>query len=183
MWLQGPKPLDLKRIKLPHNIVALRGDTALRLSQTVTKAIPNILRCGGGFSPEVNPAEVVAGKAQPMHNFTTERRHDPAVDDNASPEARARFEEDGRRFPPAAYEAGSLLWNGRAFRPYSPEEKAVIMGLPPSFTDPVKAIVKRPAAQIAARNSLVANSLHLPSFLLAMLVLVQLAHTKSPSLL
>ena len=118
-----------------------------------------------------------------MHNFTTERRHDLADNDKASPEALARFEEDGRRFPPAAYDARSLLWKGSTSRPYSPEEKAVIMGLPPSFTDPVKALVKRPAAQVAARNSLVANSLHLPSFLLAMLVLVQLAHTKSPSLL
>ena len=51
VWLQGPKPLDLKKIKLPHNIVALRGDSAVRLSHTGTKAIPKILRCVGGVRP------------------------------------------------------------------------------------------------------------------------------------
>ena len=83
----------------------------------------------------------------------------------------------------AAYEAESLLWKGSSYRPYSPEEKAVVMGLPPSFTDPVKAIVSRPAMQLAARNSLVASGLHLPSFLLAMLVMFQVVHAKPFSLL
>ena len=114
-----------------------------------------------------------------MHNFTTDPCHDPGIDGDASPEARTRFEEDGRRFPLAAYESGSLLWKGNSYRSYSPEEKAVVMDLPPSFTDPVKAIVSRPAVQMAARNSLVANGLHLPSFLLAMLVMFQLVHAKS----
>ena len=96
----------------------------------------------------------------------------------ASHDAQVRCTLDDNEFPPEAYEPHSLLWRGQEWRTYLPEERAVLHGLPPSVTDPVKDLVKGHSSQLAKRNSILGNGLHLPSFLLSLIVLLQLAQSQ-----
>ena len=59
--------------------------------------------------PLFSPTDVLAGKARPFHTFTREFCHPADRVHQASSEAASRFYADSQRFPPSAYEEGSLL--------------------------------------------------------------------------
>ena len=70
--------------------------------------------------------------------------------------------QDDRRFPPSAYEEGSLLWRDQDWRQPLPTERAQLMGMPPSSFDvvPGTALLQR-----QRQNSLLGNGFHIFSLL------------------
>ena len=84
-----------------------------------------------------------------------------------------RFRSDGRRFPAYTYKESSLLWQGNEWRQPDSVERSLIMGIPPSVLDSVAP--KSPAGQReCAKCSLVGNSFHVPSAMLAIILACQL---------
>ena len=80
----------------------------------------------------MDPGEVLAkAGVGAMHTFTREFFHPTDRVRQPTPAAAARFFEDDRRFPPAAYEEPSLVWKGSQWRQLLPLERAQIMGVPP----------------------------------------------------
>ena len=96
-----------------------------------TKPCPPRVFFQQDFQPMFDPADVVAKHGVgAFHTFTREFRHPADRVAQVSAAAATRFEEDCRRFPPAAYEERSLLWSGRQWRQPLPEERAQMHGLP-----------------------------------------------------
>ena len=121
---------------------------------------------------------MLKGDAEQIYPFTREYEHPCDRIRLASQGAQDRFLEDGKRFRPEAYERHSLLRRGEEWRCYTPEERAVLHGFPPSVTDLIDRLDLDPATRCAARNSVVGSSVHLPSFIMSMLILLQLAEAK-----
>ena len=126
---------------------------------------------------------MLAGKTPAVCTFSCSGTRTFETSAKASQAAQVRCTLDENRHPPESYEAHSLLWRGQEWRTYLPEERALLHGLPPCVTDPVKELVKGHSCQLAKRNSILGNSLHLPSFLLAFIVLLQLAQSQPLHLL
>ena len=108
-----------------------------------------------------------------MHTFTREFYHPQDRTTRSSAEAVDRFLTDHKRFPPAAYEAESLLWKQDEWRQPTPMERAQIHGLPPGLVQAIQA--ETSSQKIARQNSIVGNGFHLPSVMLVLLILFQLA--------
>ena len=72
----------------------------------------------------------------------------------ATPAAAARFHEDHRRFPPAAYEENSLVWSGNQWRQLSPDERSQLLGVPVAATHAVRGSQDQ---RTKTRNSLLGN--------------------------
>ena len=84
-----------------------------------------------------------------------------------------RFRSDGRRFPAYTYKESSLLWQRNEWRQQDSVERSLIMGIPPSVLDSVAP--KSSAGQReCAKCSLVGNSFHVPSAMLAIILACQL---------
>ena len=92
----------------------------------------------------------------------------------ASAAAQQRFIEDGRRFPPNSYEDTSLLWRGSTWRQPAPAERAMLMGLPTVVLAEILPGADQ-ATRTAKLNSVIGNGFHLPSLMLALVVLFQLS--------
>ena len=120
--LQAPDSWDW----VPHN------GSVTELRWQGTKPLPSKVVLQQGFTFMMDPGEVLAkAGVGAMHTFTREFFHPTDRVRQATPAAAARFFEDARRFPPAAYEETSLVWKGSQWRQLLPEERAQIMGVPP----------------------------------------------------
>ena len=120
--LQAPDSWDW----VPHN------GSVTELRWQGTKPLPSKVVLQQGFTFMMDPGEVLAkAGVGAMHTFTREFFHPTDRVRQATPAAAARFFEDDRRFPPAAYEETSLVWKGSQWRQLLPEERAQIMGVPP----------------------------------------------------
>ena len=106
-----------------------------------------------------------------MHTLCREFLHPEDRLEDASAEARKRFFEDKKRFPPAAYEAHNLTWKGEEWRQLLPSERCRIMGMPRGYVDPAGEEGQWYKTR-AVRNSLVGNSYHVPSVMMFMYVLL-----------
>ena len=109
-----------------------------------------------------------------MHTFTREIPHPSDRLPGVSAAAVARFEHDHKRFPPTSYEDESLLWKGEEWRQLDAEERAMVMGIPPSLLRAVPKKDRTRRQQEAVCNSLVGNSFHVPSILPFFILLIQL---------
>ena len=76
------------------------------LSYVGKKPIPKVIDMEDGFALKVNPKHVMASGQGAMFPLTREFKHplDSGVQNRVSPDALDRWNRDGRRFPPAAYE-------------------------------------------------------------------------------
>ena len=79
---------------------------------------------------------------------------------------------DDRRFPPSAYEQHSLLWRTTEWRQPDPVERSILHGMPPYLVESISH-GKGEAVTTAARNSAVGNRFHIPSLMLALVILFQ----------
>ena len=134
-----------------------------------TKPIPARIFWEQGFKPLVQPDAVMKGTGQPMHTFTREFYHPEDHIREVSPSAAERFLQDGKRFPPAAYEEHSLLWRKEEWRTPTPEERSQVMGIPLACTEAMQGTA---AVRTQKRNSAIGNGFHIPS-LLAIFCLLQ----------
>ena len=91
----------------------------------------------------------------------------------ATPAAADRFKEAHRRFPAMSYEEGSLLWRGTQWRQPDPAERSILHGMPPAIVESIQTPGGSEQAT-AARNSAVGNGFHVPSVMLALIVLFQM---------
>ena len=112
-----------------------------------------------------------------FHTFTREFCHPPDRLPQASPQAADRFNQDSKRFPPAAYEEHSLVWNKEAWRQLTPAERAQLHGLPVSLIEHLQGSDNSSLQhKVALRNSAVGNGFHMPSLMLALFILLQMAN-------
>lgn len=142
------------------------------------KPLPNRCFFHQGFQPLFDPKEIVkhAGEGA-MHPFTREFFHPVDRVAASSAEAVSRFMADARRFPPSAYEAGSLLWKQDEWRQPYPDERAQLMGIPPESLGQVPG---GPALKRQRQNSLLGNGFHLYAILALFAMLPALLEAKIP---
>ena len=173
-WLSGPSGgADQVELQLPDGFEVLSKTDRVVINKVDGKPLPSVMRCESGFCLAFEPTEVAAGRAEPMHVFTREFEH-PADRLHKAPfQAQLRFSFDKRRFPPSAYGDESLLWKGSVWRHPTPNEKAVIMGIPSSALQSLHPD-KPPEERRAALNSVIGNGFHIPSVMLMLLILFQL---------
>ena len=140
------------------------------------KPIPPRVFFHQGFQPLFDPAQVVqaAGKGA-MHPFTREFWHPSDRVRSVSAEAASRFFADSRRFPPSAYEEGSLLWRGPEWRAPYPDERAQMMGWPAQLVEAGNGRTRRSSAM---KNSFIGNGFHIPTILAVLCFIPQLLATK-----
>ena len=125
-----------------------------------SKPVPPRVHWDDGFQPLLDPTHVLKSQGQgAMHTFTREFRHPDDRVSQASPAAARKFEEDGRRFPPGAYEDHNLVWKKEKWRQPNSSERAQILGAPISA---VAACAGHPDRQQQKRNSLLGNGFHIP---------------------
>ena len=179
-WGRGPKYtvqqlVETGQAVLPDSFDVVQSALGTEIRYIGPKPLPSKVFFEEGFSPLFEPSTVVAGQGRgAMYTFTREFFHPEDRVDEASPEAVARFYADNRRFPPAAYEEQSLLWKGKHWRTPYPQERAAMMGFPPSVTDSCRR-GKKGAQAIQAQNSMLGNGFHLPSIMVFLFVLIQCA--------
>ena len=143
------------------------------------KPFPATVAFSDKYVPSFHPVDNL-GKVAPKAIFATFTRaftHPAVPDVRASPEACARYQADGRVFPPFAYESHSLLWKGQLWRQLHAAERASLMCIPSSMLHWVEASSDGNASRQEVERkkaSLVGNSFHVPSIMLALLLLFQL---------
>ena len=149
-----------------------------RLKYQGKKPVPARVCWDAQFQPLHNPADVLKGNHDlGFHPFTREFRHPTDRVHRVSAQAADRFFQDSCRFPPSAYEEGSLLWRGEEWRVPTPAERCQVMGLPPAAVSQVEG---PQAVRTQVRNSLIGNGFHLPSVLALMCFLPLLMANKIP---
>ena len=167
--LQAPDSWDW----VPHN------GSVTELRWQGTKPLPSKVVLQQGFTFMMDPGEVLAkAGVGAMHTFTREFFHPIDRVRQATPAAAARFFEDDRRFPPAAYEETSLVWKGSQWRQLLPEERAQIMGAPPGTFQSLQGTqsLRRQRA-----NSLLGNGFHVFSVVALISMIPQILATKMPA--
>ena len=158
----------------PTVAFAKSGDT-MQLRYIGAKPLPGHVYFQGCFSPAIDPQGITRNHGVgAMHPFVREFDHPDDRCKEASPEANSRFFSDSRRFPPASYEEPSLVWKQEQWRQLFPEERAQINMIPPSAVEGAGATERSRAKQMQIRNSLIGNALHVPSIMLAFVILLQL---------
>ena len=128
-WASGPTHSVADAEQPPAGMVS-RYDTVAEVmewSYAGKSPVPAKPLQLAGFELQVNPLQVIKENGrEALHTATAEFYHPTDLVARVSPEAASRFHKDQRRFPPAAYEAESLLWKGEAWRTPSPEELSLI---------------------------------------------------------
>ena len=85
----------------------------MTLQYAGSKALPPRVHLDGGFPVYDRPPACFGRERKgAMHTFTREFRHPEDRMASVSAAAAERFLCDGKRFPPGAYEANSLVWKG-----------------------------------------------------------------------
>ena len=141
------------------------------------KPIPEHVHFARGFSPCFEPTHVIKQglAASPFPVFTRAFTHPLDQDARVSPEAVQRFRMDNATFPAYTYEQHHLLWKGQSWRQPSARERSDMMGLPWSLVQEVGSdMAEGSREQERARASAVGNSFHVPSIMLALILLFQL---------
>ena len=125
------------------------------------------------FDPRVNVG--CTDDVKCFATFTQAIDHSVVPDVRASPDAVRRYMSDDRTFPAFAYEDHSLLWRGSQWRQPCASERAEIMSIPSSmlsWLDSAQEMSHQERER--ARASVVGNSFHVPSIMLALVLLFQM---------
>ena len=140
------------------------------------KPIPAQVWWDDHFRPMLDPKQVMQAQGSgAMHPFTREFFHPTDRLAQVTPAAAARFHQDNRRFPPAAYEENSLLWSGDNWRQPSPDERSQLMGVPVAATHAVQGSQDQ---RTKLRNSLLGNGFHIPSVMALLCCLPSIMEAK-----
>lgn len=181
VWLGNDRGGVGPHLKAPESWVwqARPGSGIPVLSFAGKKPLPPRVFFHQGFNVLFDPTMVVKEQGNgAMHPFTREFFHPSDRTRLSSPAAVARFYNDDRRFPPAAYEEGSLLWRDSAWRQPEPSERCQMMGWPSQFTS--KGASSGGARPAAVQNSLIGNGFHIPTMLAVLCLIPQILATKMP---
>ncbi|CAE7513615.1 DNMT3B [Symbiodinium sp. CCMP2592] len=167
----------LSEPRLSHGVSwASRGDSK-HLVWAGKKPLPAKVHFQDAFAPTFVPAEVIASgvDASPFPTFTQEFPHQIDSDARASQAAVSRFKQDQGRFPVHTYESHALLWKGDQWRQPTASEKAAMMCIPSSLLSALAFCLEaKPEVAERRKASAVGNSFHVPSIMLALILLFQL---------
>ena len=175
-WLRGPAGGvdEWSEPALPEGLQLKWAGGQAAIKKIDGKVWPVWPHFEAGFQPAFDPKNVVNNLAKPLPAFTRQFFHPADRVGQVSAAAAGRFEQDGRRFPPHTYEERALLWNQARWRQPTPSERAALMGIPWPVVEPVGQA--GPAGERAERqNSAIGNSFHVPSLMVALVLLFQLA--------
>ena len=180
LWLKGPSgsPAEcLKHIKLPPGASLIQGQRHLELHWE-GKPVPKSVHLKGGYQLAFDPQQVVENYGQgAAFTFTRCFVHPTDATEGVSRAAIKRFETAGKPFPPGAFETNSMLHKGHHMRVPDADEKCGMMGIQedmvalPAQTTHVAPSMLGTQGRSA---SLVGNSLHMPTIMLALIILLQL---------
>jgi hypothetical protein len=165
---------------LPEQAVLVQTPGAVPSLQWRGKPVPERIRWRGGFTTAIDAGDVVAKKGQgAMFTFTDcSKRPD---DQPASQCAKSRWAADGKRFPAPAYEATSMLTRSvggeTTFRTPLAVERAEVHGFPSSLIETGCDWDMSAEEKEDRRCSLVGNGFHIPSLMLALVLLASLQGT------
>jgi hypothetical protein len=112
-----------------------------------------------------------------MYTFTREFPHGGLPQKGASDQAFSRFKEDKARFPVGAYEPNSLVWKDDNWRTLEPMERAQIHMVPKAVVEATRSDASYCFAR-AAGNSAMGNGFHIPSLMMALIILAQLTRAE-----
>ena len=175
----GPRGSVADLGQAPDSWEWLEEDAAVTLQYAGSKALPPRVHLDGGFQFMIDPQHVLEEKGKgAMHTFTREFRHPEDRMASVSAAAAERFLCDGKRFPPGAYEANSLVWKGPTWRTLSPGERAQIMGVPPESLGHVPG---GPELKIQRQNSILGNGFHVFSVVALLSMMPQVLGAKLPA--
>ena len=162
---------------LPSQASLLKNPGAVPTLKWKGKPVPDRIRWRGGFQAGFEAADVVANNGKgAMFTFTRCCQHPD--DHPASATVRKRAKEDGNRFPTQAYEERSLLskqaGESRTFRPPVSAERAEVHCFPSSMVEEATFAGTTPSEEEGKRCSLVGNGYHIPSVMIALILLSSL---------
>ena len=144
------------------------------------KPIPAAVRIDSHYNLRFDPRIVVReGGDKAFYPFVRCLPHPEDLIHRATPEAIERFRQDKRRYPPAAYEARSLLWRGEEWRQPTAREWACIHKVPFDILKPCDKIQDADLRE-ATRDSLLGNGWHMGTFLVVLFMLIQLGESRAP---
>ncbi|CAE7557407.1 Dnmt3b [Symbiodinium sp. CCMP2456] len=166
---------QLPALALPKQAKSERGQSGWHVRWQDKKPWPPAVAFSDGFQP-FSPANNAAS-AQDMPCFpvfTRSFRHPPDQGPLSDRATLQRFRDDGCRYPLFCYAEPALLWRGSEWRVPSSSERAQIMGIPPALLHWAPAKQGHEvddACKEQVRSSLVGNSFHVPSCMLALMVM------------
>ena len=131
----------------------------------------------GGFTAVCDSRDICKDRTRPCFRAFGKERWPPVSRARQTSAATVdRFFPDHRRFrAPACWEAG-LVWKQEEWRQLDWEERAVLQGMPPGLIEAVSLqLEQEKVTQI--KNTIVGLGFHIPSVVLAHLMLFQLQPT------
>ena len=170
-WL-GAKE-DFSHVRWPAGVAVRETEMFWDLIVELAKPVPSQVVLERGFTLRIDPkANLQDQRLQRVFTFTREFHHPLDSVNTGSAQAVARFDADHRRFPVESYEEVSLAWKGESWRTLTPDERALIHGIPPDAVGnaTLKAMPENKRVQI--RNSWIGNGFHIPSLVLVLWALV-----------
>ena len=175
-WLCGPSGSALaKNLALPEG-VRMSWTPPVPSIKYVGKPIPSKPALKNGFRLAFDLQEVVDANGEgAMHVFTRDFLHPGDRGAGCSKGAIERFWLDGCRFPEPAYEPNSCLWKQDVARQPDSSERLSLHGFPEGCLEHAVEPSKPWSEQESVRNSSVGNGFHLPSIMLALIILAQSA--------
>ena len=167
---------DVPQPKLPPNVTSQACAGGWRLGWQSKRPWPPSVSFADDFKPRFDPVanakDSVDGPCFPV--FSRAFKHPPDHGPRQDPVVMQRFREHGQWFPLFNYEETALLWKKDQWRVPNSSERAQIMGIPPAA---LKWVPRAPQSETQAeqvRCSLIGNSFHVPSCMLALIMLFQL---------
>ena len=180
---RGPKgtfeslTLQVAQEYLPSHASLVKIPGAVPTVKWKGKPVLERIRWRGGFQAGFQAEDVVANNGKgAMFTFTRCCQHPD--DHPASAAVRKRATEDGNRFPMQAYEERSLLskqaGDSTVFRPPVSAERAEVHCFPSSMVEEATFVGTNASQEEGKRCSLVGNGCHIPSVMIALILLSSL---------
>ena len=162
---------DLHQIQLPAQLQADKSQEGWSIRWQHKKPWPAYVPFSDGFKPLFDPSNVAksADQQECFPVFTRAFPHAPDRGPRDDPSVLARFNADGGRFPLFNYVESALLWkHGKSRPPNSAERAAMLKWAPKGRAGDTSQHAED------TRCSLVGNSFHVPSCMVALMVVFQL---------
>ena len=175
--VEGTSMSSVPDPKLPQGMSRLDQGEGMHLVWAGKKPLPSKVHFRDGYAPAFEPSEEITKglKAAPFPTFTQAFPHQVDADAKVDDEAARRFHQDGRRYPVHTYASSALLWKGDQWRQPLASERAAMMCIPSSLLSSLDFCLNaKPQESERRQASAVGNSFHVPSIMVALIVLFQL---------
>ena len=170
-WLGARE--DFSLVRWPAGVGVRETDLFWDLVVELAKPVPPQVVLERGFTLRIDPKANLPDQRLPrIFTFTREFYHPLDSGSTGSAQAVSRFEADHRRFPVESYEEVSLAWKGNAWRTLTPDERALMHGIPPDAVGNATLKKMPESKRVQIRNCWIGNDFHIPSLVLVLWALV-----------